>query len=258
VLNADQATSNAGTLHVSASNITLVDGDEIPLNSGTYVKVTVADEGEGIPAEIRERIFDPYFTTKNNGHGVGLAICHSIIERHQGHISASSSPAGTAFTFYLPALAAPVPARAEPAASTQESLRPSLPVGVKRILVMDDDEGVRSVLVRALTREGCDVVAVTDGEKAVDTYAAAIAAGERFDVVILDATIPGGMGGKIAVGHLRDLDPNVRAMLHSGYTEDPAMSLPQSFGFNGSLPKPSTVSELLRAIRDAYHRGDPS
>ncbi len=237
VINADQAMPNGGTISVYAKNVVIDSRDALPLEPDKYVKITIKDQGYGIPEDYLPKIFDPYFTTKQKGSGLGLATCYSIVKRHGGHIAVESEQnAGTSFHVYLPASLEQVPERKE----TKEEA--DLPKG--KILVMDDEQEVFEAAVRVLERLGQKAEGVTDGVEAVKLYKKAMKSGKPFDVVILDLTIPGGMGGKETIEKLRKIDPDVRAIVSSGYSNDPVMSEPEKFGFRGVVPKPYKIGQL--------------
>ncbi|MDE3153995.1 MAG: PAS domain S-box protein [Acidobacteriota bacterium] len=248
VLNAKQAMPEGGQVTVSAVNLT-IDPDTRPAGfdqaDGRYIRFSIADNGPGIPAEIQKRIFDPYFTTKAKGSGLGLASSYSIVRKHDGCIVVDSEVGvGTTFHIFLPASArqtrpAPVP--------VQETVAR----GKGRLLLMDDEESVREVASEMLEFIGFEVVAVADGRDAIETYKKELASGHRFDAVITDLTVPGGMGGKDAVAALHEIDPQVFAIVSSGYADDPVMAEPRRYGFQGVVVKPFTVKELGRVLQSA-------
>jgi PAS domain S-box-containing protein len=249
IINADQAMPNGGNITVKAENITLPSGDkdtDAPhhvLPSGAYVKVMVSDEGAGIPKDDLEKIFDPYFTTKPNGNGLGLTIAYSIIKSHKGFIAVDSQMGkGTVFSFFLPvATAIPKPAGAEALHAA--------PVGDLRVLVMDDDSAVRSVVSQLLKNSGCSVVCASSGEESIKAYGDAMQSGNPFDVVVMDLTVPGGMGGKETIGKLHEMDPKARVVVSSGYSNDPVMANYKDFGFSGAIAKPFNIDEFLSVIK---------
>ncbi|MFZ5865307.1 MAG: hybrid sensor histidine kinase/response regulator [Thermodesulfobacteriota bacterium] len=248
VINACQAMPGGGTLKVSAYNFILSPEDAIPLRAGRYVKICVADTGVGIEPENLERIFDPYFTTKPNGIGLGLSASYAAVRRHSGHISVRSEVgAGTTFTIYLPASD---PGARVPPSKTVEPLR-----GSGRVLVMDDEEMVRDLARTLLERLGYTVGLAGDGDEVVRVYAEAIAQGTPFDVVIMDLTIPGGTGGKQAITQLRRLDPKVKAIVSSGYSNDPIMAQFRNHGFAAVLAKPYSAGEMSEVLRIVLRDG---
>ena len=242
VLNALQAMPEGGLVRVGASNVTL-SADEIgSLAAGRYVRLKLADTGPGMPSAVLARIFDPYFTTKKGGSGLGLATVHSIVRRHRGHIAVYSEIGhGTVFRIWLPA--------AEGAAAAPASTVVALPHRLSgRVLVMDDEEDIRRLVTALLRRLGLEPLAVADGAAAVEAYAAARAAGQPFDLVITDLTVPGGMGGREAMELLRRLDPKVKAIVSSGYSNDPVMANYRDHGFSGMVEKPYEVEALVACI----------
>ncbi|NLF39229.1 PAS domain S-box protein [bacterium] len=244
VINADQAMPNGGVVSINAENILLDEQSILPLKPGPYVHISVSDTGLGVPPEHLERIFDPYFTTKQKGSGLGLTTVFSIIKKHGGHIAVESCVgAGTTFHIHVPALpesdtgaaiSAPAPARVEAFHS--------------RILVMDDEESIRAVVSLMLNKAGCRVQGVRDGGEAIAAFTAAKDAADPFDVVLLDLTIPGGMGGRETLAKLRELDPHVKAIVSSGYSNDPVLASYREYGFAGVVAKPFRQEDLLNAI----------
>lgn len=194
-----------------------------------------------------DHVFDPYFTTKKGGSGLGLATTYSIVKNHDGHILVDSVVGeGATFTIYLPATARAVSAPPTAAAAT--------PSGGGRVLVMDDDDIVGGLVATMLTDEGYSTERARDGAEALERYRAARAAGRPFDVVIMDLTVPGGMGGKEATTRLLQEDPEARVIVSSGYSNDPIMANYRDHGFSGVLSKPYRVAEVSAAIRDVIAR----
>lgn len=244
VINAVQAMPGGGLIIASCENTAIGSKDAIPLKKGQYVKITLRDQGTGINEEHLAKIFDPYFTTKERGKGLGLATCYSIIKRHDGYITVESQlGVGTAFHIYLPA--SPDAVLAEKA----EEEKPFISRG--RILVMDDEEIVRMVATEMLSTLGHEVAVAKDGAEAIELYIRAKASGLPFDAVIMDLTIPGGMGGKEAIGRLKEIDPAVKVIVSSGYSNDPIMAHHQEYGFVGSVIKPYMVKDLSEALHKA-------
>jgi PAS domain S-box-containing protein len=244
-LNAVTAMPRGGTVHVAASNARLAQGELPPLAAGEYVRITVADTGVGIPPEHLLDIFDPYFTTKRRGTqkgmGFGLPIAHAVVRRHGGHIHVTSEPdAGTRVYIYLPALSRAT-ARAEAESDPPSETDDPEP---RRVLVMDDEEMIRELLGQMLGHLGYETALTADGQEAVDRYAESVREGRPFDVVILDLTVPGGMGGKEAIQELRTLDPEVTAVVSSGYATDAVISDFEKWGFKGRIAKPYQLSQL--------------
>jgi PAS domain S-box-containing protein len=241
VMNAMQAMPHGGAVRVRADNVVIAPGDPTPLPMGArYVRFSVQDEGVGIPEADLSRVFDPFFTTKSKGTGLGLATAHSIVRRHDGHISiASEVGRGTTVTVLLPTADQPVAA---------EPVEPVAPARQARILVMDDDAMIRDLARDCLSALDYECVCAESGEQAIAAYERAIAQGRPFDALIMDLTVPGGMGGKEAVARLRARYPEVRAIVSSGYSADPVMSRHADFGFVAVLPKPWRMDDLGRVI----------
>jgi PAS domain S-box-containing protein len=242
VLNADQAMPLGGRITITARNIPASATDCLPgAATGNVLEITIQDQGTGIPAEHLSRIFDPYFTTKEKGSGLGLATTYSIIKNHGGVITvASELGKGTTFTICLPASGA---------SAEREEASARLAVGNKgRILVMDDEQVVREVTAELLRSLGHEVVLADRGEAAVMQYKTAMAEGRPFDIVILDLTVRGGMGGAEAVKKLREVDPNVKAIMSSGYSDDAVTADYRRQGFTAFLKKPYKVEELQSTL----------
>lgn len=249
VLNADQAMPQGGVVRISGENFRMTEEQDLPLLPGRYAKITITDPGVGINPECLPRIFDPYFTTKEGNTGLGLATCYSIVRKHRGYITvASVQSEGTTFSFYLPAADSP----AVPVLRTPEDTgKGEILSGNGRILIMDDQEMVLRFLARVIQRIGYRVETAEDGAKALDLYRNACFRGERFDAVIMDLTIPGGIGGKELVGLLREIDPHVIAIASSGYSNDPIMSDFRKYGFKGVIAKPYRIGEMSRLLKQA-------
>ncbi len=242
VINAVQATPQGGLLKLSAENVALGIDNAENLTPGEYVKIAITDQGVGIPAAHFDRIFDPYFTTKQKGSGLGLTVAFSIIDKHDGRITvASESRAGTTFQILLPASAKTVKQAVE---SEKKIFK-----GKGRILVMDDEILIRDVAARFLKIMGFESALAEDGGAALDMYRNAKESGHAFDAVIMDLTIPGGMGGKETVQKLLAYDPKAVAIVSSGYSNDPIMSDCETYGFKGVVTKPFRIEELSDALR---------
>lgn len=252
-LNAKDAMPAGGTLGVQARNIPDIHEAAAPELRGDFVQLIFRDTGVGIPAHLLERIFEPYFTTKQAGSGLGLAIVHGIVSKHKGHILVKSVPGiETQFILFLPAdrgnisSLTPVVAGASPTPQ-----RPS-----RRILLMDDEEIILKTARRMLERLGHSVETVQTGRDAIDQYRAARQGGHPFDAIIMDLTIPGGMGGEAAIKELLQFDPNAKAIVASGYSSDPVMSNFAAYGFCGYLAKPFSLLELDKALSATLPAGD--
>jgi CheY-like chemotaxis protein len=250
VLNAVQAMPEGGTVRISARNEAVGGLGRAALIPGDYVHFSIADTGIGIKPENLPHIFDPYFTTKQTGSGLGLAAVYSIVRKHRGLIDLASTPGqGTTFHVWLPALrsaAVPVETGRTPQANTL----------CGRVLFMDDEASIRKVAASLLRRFGLEVVAVADGRAALDEYRAARHAGRPFALVIMDLTVPGGMGGREALEQLRRIDPQVKAIVSSGYSSDPVLANYRHYGFCGVVVKPYEVGEFGRIIAETLAPGD--
>ncbi len=241
LINAIQAMPNGGTIRVLGENVVLGDEEIATLPAGRYVRLSVADEGVGIPEEILSRIFDPYYTTKPTGSGLGLATSYSIIRKHHGCILVESQVGkGTTFHVYLPAC--------DLKKFESDDGQFVLNQGRGRILVMDDDERIREVAAQILDSIGYEVHTVADGSAALKIYQEAMAGEQPFDAVILDLTVPGQMGGQETVGELLKMDPQARVIVSSGYNNDPIMADHEKWGFKGVIPKPYGVKELSETV----------
>ena len=244
IINADQAMPDGGHLYITLENAD-VSKNEVPnLNPGKYVKATIRDEGTGIDQKHLDRIFDPYFSTKQAGSGLGLATVYSIISKHGGYIGVDSERGtGTTFTLYIHASESrQLPEKKQP------GLKPLIQGETARILVMDDEEIIRKISKVMLEECGYTVDSAVDGKEAIKKYISAEEMGCPFDIVILDLTIPGGMGGKEAVRKLFSIDPEVKAIVCSGYSTDPVMADFSEYGFAGKLSKPFKIKNLIKEI----------
>lgn len=254
IINAREAMVNGGTVCVSAATFHVTEDDLLPLTPGRYIKVAIADSGHGVPPEIATKIFDPYFTTKSASSGLGLSICYSIIKKHGGflHLENDGAP-GATFSFYLPtAEAKVVDDVVEPNERDEE--KPNQ----QRVLVMDDEAAIRELTTQLLSTMGYEVTAVPDGLEAIRAYEKAARAGETFEAVILDATVRGGIGGVETIARLRSMDPEVNAIICSGYSDAAAISQFLSFGFRGALSKPFTRRELADVLEKSLAGAVPA
>ncbi|TAN41853.1 MAG: PAS domain S-box protein [Nitrospirae bacterium] len=238
VLNADQAMPLGGTIEISARNVE--SGDSVLpaiLEKGEYAAISIRDTGIGIPEEYLPRIFDLYFTTKEKGSGLGLATSYSIIKNHGGTIDVSSKAGkGTVFTVYIPATEASAEDAAAPVVRTSKK--------TGRVLVMDDEEVIRDVARELLAALGHETEVAGRGEEALGIYKAAKDSARPFDIVILDLTIRGGMGGSETLKRMKVIDPEVKAIVSSGYSEDSSMEDYKKQGFAASLKKPYDINKL--------------
>ncbi len=252
VINAMQAMPEGGVIDISMRNETV--GAELSqvLAPGDYLQIAFTDHGCGIPPENLGRIFDPYFTTKKHGSGLGLATVHSIVKKHLGHISTESTPGqGTTFRVWLPA--------AHGASAGGGDIGSRAPMGAgearPRILFMDDEQAIQQLGGSILRRIGYDVTVASDGAEAVREYGEAMRAGRPYSAVILDLTIPGGMGGGKALEQLLKLDPEVKAIVSSGYSNDTVLSNYQAYGFRGMVSKPYETADLALAVESVLKGG---
>lgn len=237
VINGSQAMPEGGKICIKAENVILdAPTDNIP--AGTYVKISIIDQGQGIPEEYLGKIFDPYFTTKQKGSGLGLAVCYSIIKNHRGYIKVESTiGVGTAFHIYLRAFGSPAYSEGNIDGKTTSASSEG------RVLVMDDEEYIRDILGDVLGMQGYVVDFAKNGEEAIELYRNGV-----YDVVILDLTVPGGMGGKETMRELLNMDKNVKVIVSSGYSSDPIMSNYKQYGFRDVISKPYRIEELGEII----------
>ena len=243
-LNADQAMPDGGHLYVTLENANISQDGEPNSIKGKFIKVTVRDEGTGIAHKHLDRIFDPYFSTKQTGSGLGLTTTYSIISKHAGHISVDSKLGkGTTFTLHLPASeSGQLP---EP---KQSAAKPSTLKQTARILIMDDEEMIREIITEMLKKNGYLVETASDGKQAIEMYKQSLDDGEPFAVVIMDLTIPGGTGGKEVIKDLLKIDPEVKCIVSSGYANDPIMANYGEYGFKGIATKPYTPNKLREVL----------
>lgn len=240
-LNAQQAMPSGGSITVAASNLDLA-VDTPPVTAGCYVHMTIADQGPGIPEEMLPRIFDPYFTTRQDGLGLGLAASYSIVTKHGGHVVAESKPGrGTTIHVYMPASPQVVQ-------DASEQIDSDI-TGHGQILVVDDDEMILMVAMDMLTALGYRVETASDGESAETLARQASSAGRPFDVAVLDLTIPGGPGGIEIANRLREIVPGIRLVVSSGYSNDPVLGDPSGFGFDGVATKPYRIEDLGMVLK---------
>jgi signal transduction histidine kinase/CheY-like chemotaxis protein len=238
LLNARESMPDGGIIEVSAENAVREEDPDI----APRVRISIRDYGCGIPRDIVHRIFDPYFSTKPGHRGLGLATAHAIVAKHGGHIAVDSKLGdGTVFTIELPA------SDERPVAQVPPIAQPQTATG--RLLVMDDEEGVRKLLETFLTRVGYEVETARDGAEAIKMYQAAKAAGRAFDAVLLDLTVSGGMGGIETAVKLKELDPSIKLIVSSGYSDAPVMSDFAKYGFDAMIPKPSNLNEIADVFR---------
>ena len=237
IINANQAMPDGGVITIRTENTEITDDSGIPLSVGRYIKIVVEDQGTGISKKHLPNIFEPYYTTKQKGSGLGLATVYSIIKRHVGHITVHSEiEKGTVFSIYLPASSENIHKIKKKEHNNHS--------GQGNILIMDDQESILKMVSRMLNKMGYEVSSATDGRQAIKIYRDACDAGKAFDLVILDLTVPGGMGGAKLIQELLKIDPKVKAVVSSGYSNDPIMANYENYGFCGVVPKPYTKEEL--------------
>jgi two-component system cell cycle sensor histidine kinase/response regulator CckA len=243
VINAVQAMPQGGTIRLHARNATPEALSGLPLEAGRYVEITLQDEGLGIPREHLAKVFDPYFTTKHKGSGLGLTMTYTTIHAHDGHIALDSEMGkGTTFRIYMPASGEDL--------VESEDRASRLKKGTGKILVMDDEESIRKVTEKILMELGYEVRCASDGAETIALYKDAARSGRPFDAVIMDLTIPGGMGGKETIQQLLSIDPQVTAIVSSGYSNDPIMSDFEKSGFRGVATKPYRIEKLSWVLHD--------
>ncbi len=247
IINAQQAMPNGGKITIRAENVVITEEKGMPLLDGKYVKVSITDEGLGIPEENLRKIFDPYFSTKPKGTGLGLTSAYTIIKKHNGCIMVESQiGTGTTFHVYLPASeSVPLP---------DKIVKSDVFRGKGRILVMDDERELCEVLTAMLSQIGYEVLTAGDGAEAVELFNQAIQRNTPFSFVIMDLVIPGGMGGKEAIKLLREIDPTVKVIVSSGYSEDPVLSNYTEYGFCEVLKKPYTFDEFMETFNNVVNQ----
>jgi len=242
IINSCQAMPEGGTIDVKAANINIIGKHPLPIPKGEYIKLTITDHGIGIPDKNLKKIFDPYFTTKENGSGLNLAICYSIIKNHNGYISLDTKEGeGTSFYIYLPAAGENINHK-----NVIEDIHCS---GKKRILIMDDEEMIRKVTGKMLQSFGYEAGYAQDGDEAIKLYKEAKNSINPYDAVLMDLTIPGGMGGKEAVKILLEIDPDLKAIVSSGHSNDTIMTNHLEHGFSGFILKPYKIQELQNVLQ---------
>ena len=242
VLNASQAMNGVGQMQICIGNVAAGTVEIAGLAPGPMVRIEVIDKGPGVPLHIREKLFQPYVTSKEQGSGLGLASAFSIVRKHEGLITYDNGAGGSTFSVWLPAVPKRLIERSGDAVPMAQ--------GSGRILVMDDNDGILKMLSRALIHLGFEPTTALDGLQARSALEAALQSGTPYSAVILDQTIPGGIGGAEALKLLRALDPKVRAIATSGYTEGETMANYQEFGFDGVLRKPFRIQDLAQVLNE--------
>lgn len=235
-INATQAMPNGGNINISVMNEEVTSENYKNIANGKYVKIVIKDEGIGISEEVQEKMFDPYFTTKKGGNGLGLASVYSIIKNHGGHIYVDSEiDVGTTFSIFLPVT---------DKESTDESESDCLTKADGKVLVMDDDPILRRVISNMLEHMGFNVETAEDGEEVVKKYKSLFSSGKEIALVLLDLTVPGKMGGKEAQAKLLEIDPEIKSLVCSGYSNDTVLANYKEYGFKGMVSKPYNIEEL--------------
>ncbi|MEE9604918.1 MAG: ATP-binding protein, partial [Candidatus Scalindua sp.] len=258
IINADQAMPAGGIIRVKAKNTNVAEKNLLPVEEGNYVKITIEDQGTGISQKHLQKIFDPFFTTKQKGSGLGLSTSYSIIKKHNGHITVESQVGvGTTFHIYLPV--SRIETQKKPVLNEversdvepieEEDKEEKITSSKGRVLIMDDEDLIRFVTGEHMRRLKYEVETAKDGSEVLELYKSASESGNPFDAVIMDLTIPGGMGGKEAIERLYEIDPEVRAIVVSGYANDPIMANYKKYGFCGVLAKPYEIHELDETLQ---------
>jgi PAS domain S-box-containing protein len=247
--NAVEAMQEGGNLTIQAENVLIPAGEVPDLKEGSYLKIIFTDEGVGIPEAHLPKVFDPYFTTKKmgaqKGLGLGLAVCYSVLKNHDGYITVKSRQGkGASFVFYLPA---------RPDLAKGKEVKKALSSGTVRVLIMDDEPHIRVIERAYLERMGYEVTDVRDGQEAIDTYRNALQSGTPFDLVMLDLTVRQGMGGQMAMERLLKIDPSIKAIIASGYVDDPVIKNYGDYGFLGAITKPFEREAMKYLVEKIQH-----
>ena len=249
VLNSVQAMHKGGTISIRAENVEFHPDDGLDILKGKYIRIEIADDGPGIPEQHLTKIFEPYFTTKAGGSGIGLAICSFILSMHNGHITADSpADRGARFVIHIPA------APEKRVQSTVKEYHPSAALR-GRVLVMDDDAAVGSITCRMLEGLGFEAVMAVDGNEAIEKFISARACDRHYDVVMLDLTAPGRNGALDVSRRIRELCSSVKMVVTSGYADSPVLERYREYGFDGRIAKPYCMDELMRGMGCVI--GDP-
>ncbi|MEA3266277.1 MAG: ATP-binding protein, partial [Candidatus Fermentibacteria bacterium] len=246
VTNAIQSRPDRGVIEITARNEIIGEDNVMSLDPGHYLKISVKDSGSGIPVEIQRRIFDPFFTTKPEKSGLGLAVVYSIVKNHRGIVTVESEQGkGSLFVFYLPSSEEVVDPEENTPLFREKDLKQA------KILIMDDEESVLEVVAEILQHDGYRTGTATDGAEAFRLYREALIAEDKFDILIMDITVPGGVGGVEAISMIHELDPSAVAIVASGYSNNTVMANFKDFGFVASITKPFGITTLLTSVHDA-------
>ncbi|HSE83315.1 MAG TPA: response regulator [Thermodesulfobacteriota bacterium] len=249
VINAQQAMPEGGVVRITLENITVDPEGRPPLKAGgKYIKITVEDKGTGIPEGYLSKIFDPYFTTKQKGSGLGLTTVYSIVKSHDGYVEVESQlQVGSKFYIYLPAIS-------EEQTRKEEEKKAKVIKGNGKVLIMDDEELIRDVAGEMLGQLGYEVEFAKNGSEAIELYTSAMESSKSFNLVIMDLTIPGGMGGKETIEKLKEIDPKIKAIVSSGYFNDPVMAEYKNYGFKGVVTKPYKIEEFSKTVYEVINQ----
>lgn len=244
LINANQVMERGGEISISLKVVNLLNSLEIPLPNGYYIQIAIQDQGGGIPQDIQQHIFVPYFTTKEKGNGLGLATCYSIIKRHGGYITFESQSTGTTFLIFLPIIDTALEEHNKQSSGKKLSINKFS----GKVIIMDDDPMILKTLSKILKKLGLRVDCVHDGLELIDLYQFSLTSDEKYDLVIMDLTIPGGYGGKETITKLCEIDPKIKAIVSSGYSNDPIVAHYEEWGFSQILNKPYTIKAIKQLL----------
>lgn len=245
IINAKQAMPEGGKITISALNEEILNDNHPVLSSGKYVKISIADNGVGMPSGILSKIFNPFFTTKVNGHGLGLATTYSIVKKHGGYIEADSEVGkGSIFTFYLPASFKSMNVFESEKTKEKENIKINRNQRIGTILIMDDEIVIREVTAKIIKSLGYNVICTSNGEEALNAFKLDLGKNREIHALLLDLTIQGGLGGKDIIDEIRKVNQSIPVIVTSGYADDPIIANPQKYGFTASISKPFGRNEL--------------